>query len=268
MRIDYDNLAADSERLEKLLHFAQLSERCDSNVEDTFLLANSLRNSKQMQACVERLKLEPRASELINFRPLLPRRHPDELAAFEQGTLGQIYYEIIKREALSYDYAPSPEYFNNLELEADYVNYVVFSTHDFYHIVSGFALDIFGEMGARSLLVAQCGYPPMALTDVVNLLSSWLSNDICPSGSTEVDDHLSQVYLLEVMALGIRMAKGCVPLFGVDWDALLPLPLDTVRQRLKIIPVTEGRYSWHSQHTFSLPTNVANDHSNSHPSSS
>lgn len=129
---------------------------------------------------------------------------------------------------------------------------MVFSTHDFYHIVSGFALDAFGEVGARSLLVAQCGYPPMALSDVVNLLSSWLSGDICPTDptNTEADGHLSQVYLLEVMALGIRMGKGCLPLFGVDWDALLPLPLDTVRRRLQITPVTDGRYSWHSRHTF------------------
>lgn len=247
MRVDYDNLATDGQRLERLLHFAQLAERCDSNVEDTFLLANSLRNSKQMQACVDRLKRDPAARELIQSRRLFHRRSPEELATLKPGTLGQIYYEVIKREGLSYDYAPSPDYFNNLELDADYVNYIVFSTHDFYHLVSGFALDIFGEVGARSLLVAQCGYPPMALSDVVNLLSSWLSNDICPSGSTEVDGHLSQIYLLEVMALGIRMARNCVPLFAVDWDALLPLPLAVVRQRLQITPVSEGRYSWHSQ---------------------
>ena len=250
MRINYENLAAETQRLEKLLHFAQLAESCDTNVEDTFRLANSLRNSRQMQACVATLMQDPQSRDLIQNRKLFNRRSTDELARFEPGTLGQIYFEIIKREALSYDYAPSPEYFNHLETDADYVSYIVFSTHDFYHIVSGFALDIFGEVGARSLLVAQCGYPPMALTDVDNLLSSWLSNDICTGGNTEADDHLSQVYLLEVMALGIRMAKGCRPLFGVDWDSLLPLPLEVVRQRLEITPVKEGRYSWHSQHSF------------------
>lgn len=252
MRINYDDLANDTQRLEKLLHFAQLSERCDSHIEDTFLLANSLRSSKQMQACIDRLMQDPASRELIESKRLFKRRSPQELATFERGTLGQIYYDIIKLEALSYDYAPPPDYFNHLELDADYVNYMVFSTHDFYHIVSGFALDAFGEVGARSLLVAQCGYPPMALSDVVNLLSSWLSGDICPAdpANTEADGHLSQVYLLEVMALGIRMGKGCLPLFGVDWDALLPLPLDAVRRRLQITPVTDGRYSWHSQHTF------------------
>ena len=90
----------------------------------------------------------------------------------------------------------------------------------------------------------------MALTDDVNLLSSWLSNDRCPAGHGEVDRHLSQVYQLEVMAHGIRMGKGYQPLFGDDWDSLLQVPLEVVRKRLQITPGTEGLYSWHSQHTF------------------
>lgn len=248
MRIDYQNLAAQPQRLNALLQLAQLAESCDTRIEDTFLLANSLRNSPQMQRCVDRLLEDPPSRQRIQSRQLHTRHAPEVLASFEPGTLGQIYYEVIKREGLSYDYGPSPEYFNHLETEADYVNYLVFCTHDFYHIVSGFALDIFGEIGARSLLVAQCGYPPMALTDVVNLLTSWLANDICSGDASELDTELSQVYLLEVMALGIRMAKACRPLFGVDWDALLPLPLDVVRKQLRITPVTTGRYSWHSHY--------------------
>jgi hypothetical protein len=247
MRINYHNLSSQHQHLDKLLQLAQLAETCDYKIEDTFLLANKLRESPQMQRCIVQLMGDPKSCALIQSRQLHTRRSPDELAAFAPGTLGQIFYQVIKSEGLSYDYGPSPEFFHDLITDADYVNYRVFCTHDFYHLVSGFALDIFGEIGARSLLVAQCGYPPMALTDVVNLLSSWLANDICPGDDQDLDGQLSQVYLLEVMAMGIRMARTCQPLFGVDWDSLLPLPLDEVRQLLQIIPVTEGRYSWHSQ---------------------
>lgn len=247
MRINYQKLAQNPQHLDRLLQLTQLAESCDTRVEDTFQLANSLRDSPQMQRCVERLKQDPRSQQLIQSRQLHLRRPPEELACHPSGSLGQIYYEVIKHEGLSYTYGPGPEFFNNLETDADYVNYRVFCTHDFYHIISGFALDVFGEVGARSLLVAQCGYPPMALTDVVNLLTSWLANDICQGEDNDLDGELSQVYLLEVMALLIRMAKACQPLFGVDWDGLLPLPLDQVRERLQITPVTQGRYSWHSQ---------------------
>jgi ubiquinone biosynthesis protein COQ4 len=247
MRINYQNLTEKPQHLDRLLQLAQLAESCDTRVEDSFLLANNLRNSPQMQRCVARLMQDPDSRELIQSRQLHIRRSPEELALFGPGTLGQIYYEVIRHEGLSYTYGPDSEYFNNLETEADYVNYRVFCTHDFYHIVSGFSLDIFGEIGARSLLVAQCGYPPMALTDVVNLLSSWLANDIVSGEDHDSDGELSEVYMLEVMALSIRMAKACKPLFGTDWDALLGLPLDQVRNRLKITPVTQGRYSWHSQ---------------------
>jgi ubiquinone biosynthesis protein Coq4 len=58
---------------------------------------------------------------------------------------------------------------------------------------------------------------------------------------------LSQAYLLEVMALGVRMAKTCKPLFGVPWSELLTCPLDDVRNQLGIEPVTEGLYSQHGQ---------------------
>ena len=61
MRIDFENLAAIPQRLEKFLHFIQLAESCDTNVEDTFRLANSLRNSRQMQACVTTLMNASRA---------------------------------------------------------------------------------------------------------------------------------------------------------------------------------------------------------------
>ena len=251
MRIDYRNLASEPQNVSRLLQLAQLAESCDSNIEDTFILANSLRDSPQMQRCITRLMQDPLSRRLIQSRQPYIRQDPSKLSQFNEGTLGHIYYQIIKNEGLSYDYGPSPEYFNNLETDADYVNYRVFCTHDFYHIVSGFALDIFGEIGARTLLVAQCGYPPMALTDVVNLLTSWLANDICPGEDQDLDGELSQIYLLEVMALGIRMAKACKPLFGVDWSSLLPLQLNEVRQLLNINPVTEGRYSWHSQHSLS-----------------
>lgn len=247
MRINYRKLAEQPEYLIKLLQLAQLAESCDSTVADTFQLANSLRESPQMNRCVARLMKDPLSRKLIDSRQLHNRRSAEELAGYAPGTLGQIYYDVIRREGLSYDYGPDPEYFNNLESHADYVNYRVFCTHDFYHIVSGFALDIFGEIGARSLLVAQCGYPPMALTNSINMLTSWLANDIVPDGDNDQDGQLSEVYLLEVMALGIRMAKACRPLFGVDWDSLLPIPLDQVRERLQITPVTEGPYSWHSQ---------------------
>lgn len=247
MRIDYQKLAQQPQRLESLLMLVQLAESCDTTIEDTFRLANRLRNSPQMQRCVERLMQDPASRELIQSRQLYRRRPPEELACHPPGSLGQIYYQVIRHEGLSYAYGPGPEYFNDLETDADYVNYWVFCTHDFYHIVSGFALDQFGEVGCRSMLVAQCGYPPMALTDIVNLLTSWMANDICPGEDNDLDGELSQVYLLEVIALGIRMAKTCQPLFGVDWDSLLPLPLDQVRVRLQISPVTDGRYSWHSQ---------------------
>ena len=248
MRFDYHKLASHRKQLDSLLELAQLAEDCDTQVEDTFRLANHLRDSPQMQHCVERLMGEKESRKLIESRQPYVRPNPDWLASLDEGSLGHQYHQILLREKLQINYGPPASYFYDLETDADYINYRVFCTHDFYHIVSGFSLDIFGETGARTLLVAQCGYPPMALTDVVNLLTSWLANDICPGDGHDDNGELSQIYLLEVMALAVRMAKSSKPLFSVNWNELLPEPLHEVRKHLGIEPVTMGRYSWHSQY--------------------
>lgn len=248
MRINYKRLAYDTQQIQSLLELAQLAESCDSRIQHTFMLANRLRDSPQMKRCVERLMANDDSRRLIKTRQLYQTPDPEWLASLEPGSLGNLYLKIIEAEALSLDYGPPATYFHDLETDADYVNYRIYCTHDLHHIVSGFALDIFGEVGARTLLVAQCGYPPMALTGVINLLTSWLSNDICIDADMDMDGELSEVYLLEVMALSVRMAKTCKPLFGLEWHKFMPMQLSDVRQRLAIQPITEGAYSWHSQH--------------------
>ena len=52
-------------------------------------------------------------------------------------------------EVMGYDinFFPEPEYFASLETDADYVNYRATATHDLHHILSGFSLNNFGELG-------------------------------------------------------------------------------------------------------------------------
>lgn len=102
MRIQYQNLSEQPQRLDRLLQLAHLAECCDTKIEDTFLLANSLRDSPQMKRCVARLMQDPSSRELIHSRKLHSGRPPEELAGFKPGTLGRIYYEVIKNEGLSY----------------------------------------------------------------------------------------------------------------------------------------------------------------------
>ena len=127
MRINYRNLASQREQLESLLHLAELAESCDTKIEDTFRLANSLRDSPQMQHCISRLKRDSRSRQLIDTKQPYKKPDPGWLETLDRGTLGHLYYQILKREELSLDYGPPASYFNNLEQDADYVNYRVFA---------------------------------------------------------------------------------------------------------------------------------------------
>lgn len=63
--------------------------------------------------------------------------------------------------ALAYDinFFPEPAFSNNLVSDADYINYRVFVSHDIHHIVRGFSLDGFGELGVISISAGQFNHP-------------------------------------------------------------------------------------------------------------
>lgn len=56
--------------------------------------------------------------------------------------------------------------------DADCINDRVYAAHDHHHILTGFSLDNFGEIGVISLSVAQFSHPGLAFTDLIALLVS------------------------------------------------------------------------------------------------
>lgn len=95
----------------------------------------------------------------------------------------------------------------------------VVDMHDLWHVVNGWDSDIHGEVHLLGFSYAQLGgFGWLALGKVaVAFLSSKGRVD-----SAEYFDH--------AMARGRKARR----LAGVDWEALLPLPLDEVRRRLDI----------------------------------
>ena len=124
--------------LNQLVAQAQVDDLAD-------MVDQALRNSRPMQRSLSVLQADPQAMALIRSR------------------------------ALAYDpefHAP-PEFFNNLESDADYVNAPTLATHDLHHVLAGFNFDRSGELGVISVSVAQYGAHGFAFISWATVLASW-----------------------------------------------------------------------------------------------
>ena len=100
-----------------------------------------------MKLCLKRLAQHPESQALIDQRFVGGPYDSAALLALPQGTLGHTYATVMEVMGYDMNFFPEPEFFASLETDADYVNYRATATHDLHHILSGFSLNNFGELG-------------------------------------------------------------------------------------------------------------------------
>ena len=133
--------------LNRLMADAQLSDlpglieqalRIDDDLSAVFGLLDRLRDSRPMQRCLTVLQTDPEAMALIRNRALMPPLSFNALLALPRGSLGHTYGAITQALGYDTDFYVGPEAFNNLDTDADYVNYRSLATHDLHHVLTGF----------------------------------------------------------------------------------------------------------------------------------
>jgi len=146
----------------------------------------------------------------------------EALLTLAEGSFGRSYAEFTAAEQISADglvaasqgdgtLQPDPDpgarrFFNRLR-----------DSHDLEHVVSGFGRDLRGEGALLALGLAQIWTPGIAL--IVGM--AWLRGDREER---------------RILRDGFRRGRRAAWLAGVDWEALLPLPLEEVRRRLRLDP--------------------------------
>lgn len=230
-----------------LLELFNLGFGAGKDTVNAFEVLKRLRDSRPMGRCLSLLQRDEASQDLIERRELVKPYSQDELLTLPKGTLGRVFAEICKVMNYDINFYPTPEYFNNLETPADYVNYRVLATHDIHHIVTGFALNGAGETGVISVSVQQFAFPGYVFIDITSLLGSWLMGEK-PYRDIEDEQEKTRTarYKLQCIMKGMAMGEDAALLFPIDWHAQMHKDLDVVRQELGITPVTEGITSWYS----------------------
>jgi ubiquinone biosynthesis protein COQ4 len=245
MGFRYLDKIATPEHVQQFLELADLALGAGQSAENVFLLSHRLRSSRPMQLCRKRLERNPACQALIQERRLCGPYNSEQLLAMPKGSLGHTYATALQAMGYDINFFPEPSFYNNLEDDADYINYRVYATHDIHHIVSGFSLDNFGELGVISISVAQFSHPGLAFTDLIAMLVSWLHTDTpIDQLESEADQARTAAYAFGMISQGLEMGAAAQPLFPVIWEERFEQNLEELRAELGITPVREGLWSW------------------------
>jgi ubiquinone biosynthesis protein Coq4 len=149
-----------------------------------------------------------------------------QLRSLPVGTLG--YEFAAHMDRLGLDPAALPK------LEAsDEFNYVVaylYDTHDVWHVVTGFATDVAGELGLQAFYLAQF---PATLAGMI--LLAGLANTLF----LNFEDRDAR---MTAITRGWLLGKRASSLFGVRWSELWSTPLGEVRAQLRLdLPAVDSQ---------------------------
>lgn len=244
MGYKYINNLATPENLKNFLELVDLAAGGGQDANNVFEIGRRLRNSPQMQLCIKAIKSDPASAQMVEEKYTGPKYDLDSMLKMPKGSLGWTYAKVISTMGYDPQFYPIPQSF---EEDADYIFFRTFKTHDLHHILTGFSLDDFGELGVISVTVAQTRYPAFLFLDLLSLLMSFFTNDKLYSDQMSSEEQRKTLkYKFDLISAGIEMGQQAKPLFPIKWEEGFERSLDEWRKELNIKPVVEGPYSWYS----------------------
>ncbi len=165
---------------------------------------------------VEHLKSNPQTAEALE-RPLsMSEFDLDRFLNFPKDSLGYKFAATMTAHNLN------PNFFrrNHPPAEGNVVLDHIEQTHDLWHIVLGFDTSEAGEVGILAFQFGQLR-SPQAVAFIGGALLRCLVRD------------LSQVPpIMESIVRGWTLAQEWPPLFAVDWNGIMHLPVEHIRSQL------------------------------------
>jgi ubiquinone biosynthesis protein COQ4 len=177
-------------------------------------------NSHHIQ--IEREK-NPEFAAWLDARKML-EFDPDHLASCAPGTLGNAVHEFIEASGMEMFFMRTDPPAGDFE----YIQKMMVNAHDISHIVSGFGTNMAGEHAINSMTVASVY---KYFSPEVALAIGKAANTTCSTFfANKLYNYPQGVpVMIEAMTLGLAAGQAVkMPLFMVDYDPYLEMPLDDV----------------------------------------
>ncbi|KGF72540.1 hypothetical protein DO97_07595 [Neosynechococcus sphagnicola sy1] len=191
----------------------------DDNPNLVFELENALDETEAAQMSVIELRKIPEVNALFEERWLPELIDLNELIKLPEGTFGYIY----AKEMLARGF--DPHFFQKVPVEDDiaYMKMLWRSTHDFYHVVADFDVDLVGEFALQVFMMAQSPIPISIMIVSQGLFQTAIYN---PQEFTRLMQEMSRAWDLGIQTPAKFIAQ--------KWDQYLNLSLAEVRDILGI----------------------------------
>ncbi len=182
---------------------------------------------------VRRLKASETGRRLLSERRVLSAALADRerLLALPENSLGRAYLAFCDRHGITAQglvEASEQGDFSDRSADERFVAAHMRDAHDLWHVVAGYQTDLIGEASVLALTVAQTKNPGIALIVALAYLRH------------NGEHRHGRPLLRQAFARGRRAAY--MP--AVDWEALLPRPLDEVRRELNLGDPPSYRPLW------------------------
>ncbi|MBF2075404.1 MAG: hypothetical protein IGS50_16810 [Synechococcales cyanobacterium C42_A2020_086] len=188
-----------------------------------FDVEDGLRHTKAAQVAAEYAKTQPGVAELFAERYLAPTPDIPALLQLPPDSLGHAYASYLQT------YGFDPDFYRKEKVEDD-VTYMFMrmrQTHDIWHVVGGFGVDVNAELGLKAFEIAQVHRPLAAILVAGGLLRTLFKTP------ERLDDLLDQI------AIGYRMGAKAKPFLAQKWEEHWEKPLEAWRAELNVQPMTE-----------------------------
>lgn len=201
--------------LKPLYFFLRLAKDPDE-LNRVFQMRNAAVNPVMTRVIKQKLSEDPQGRKAIDEKVRLGDFTFEELRALPEGSLGHAYAKMMTDNGLSPDSIP---YMSN----DNYVQAHLYETHDLWHVITGFDVDVAGEAGLQAVYAAQLpGALPAALVSAI------LLNAAIRRSGVKMKERFDAV------ARGWILGSQAKSLFGYDFRKNFARPLEDVRKELGI----------------------------------
>ncbi len=192
---------------------------------------------KSGERLMNRFLNTPHGREILERDQSLLERLVDReaLLALPKGSFGRTYVDWLVREQISAEglvAATEAAAQGEGEREGPYfvLNCRLRESHDLLHVITGYGRDLVGEVGVLAFTYAQTGHSGIAFL----LMVAYTRSFFIGNGQPGADTREARAAIRQQCREGYRRGRRADWIAGSDWEALLELPIDEVRQRFRI----------------------------------
>lgn len=199
--------------------------RDPKQTDSVYDIEDGMRHSEAMAIATQHMLAQPGVAELAKERYLAPMPDIPKLLQYPEGSLGSAYATYIK--TCGFD----PGFYRTIVVDDDtsYLLLRLRQTHDIWHVVTGFSVDVPGELGLKAFELAQTRRTMAGILIAGGFIKCLIQT---PS---ELDR------LLDTISIGYRMGVHAKPLLAQKWEQHWDKPLTVWRAELGIATLPPAR---------------------------